>query len=206
MLDNFDKLTPKLQKLFDFNAYELDWKHRPILEYGKYKVPCYHEGVTDDGTLSRRYLTEPIDCSLAWQVVNNKEKYKDKKIVDMGCGTGLPTIIMKDHGLNVIGIDHARLNVTGAIYTMMLNDIYYDLIFADEKIVDRLDYDVLFLNGIFRTWAFVDTMVPLMRREARKGKEVLFWTNKSHDKLLNYEKYMPKDRPDDGLPKVLFGN
>ena len=181
----------------DETILEEEWLKRPILEYGKYKVPAYYEALVD-GTneFSYNYLKQPMPVDIYENIIRKKDKYKDKKIVDLGTGTGLGAILLKDAGLNVIGVERNRTNYIGAIYTMLLNDVYYDLVYSDQNYVKKIDYDVLILYGVFRCWEVVDTLVPIIRQESDRGKEVLFYTGKDPKKLLNFEQYRPENIED----------
>jgi len=202
---DLDKLPPKLKYMMDETIFYEDWAKRPIIYDGKYKVPAYFEMVQDDGgNWVREYYKEPIFSHVYKDVLANKEKYRGKKIVDLGSGSGLGVIMLKDAGLDVIGVERDRHNYVGGIYTMMLNDVWYDLVYSDQRYLKRIDYDVLILNGTFRIWEFVETMVPVMREEFVRGKEVLFWTGKNHEKLLNFEKYKPAGAGPNDAPVELF--
>lgn len=191
---NFDDLPPKLKYMMDENIFNTDWVKRPILTDGKYKVPAYFEMIKDsNGNWVREYYKEPIFSHLYKKILSNIDYYKNKKIIDLGSGSGLGTVMLKDAGINVIGVERDRTNYTGGIYTMMLNDIFYDLVYSDHRYLKKIDYDVVLFNGTFRCWDFVQTLVPVMREESDRGKEVLFWTNKDPKKLLNFEKYMPEN-------------
>ena len=198
MLNNFEKLPIKLQKRLNKSILEDEWLVRPILKYKNYYVPSYYEGLNDENNIvSRNYLLETIPVILYEDIIKNKEKFKNKKLVDVATGTGLGPIMLADNGLNVVGIERNRINMIGAIYTMTLNDIYYDIVYSDHRYIENMDYDVLILNATFKCWEFIDTLVPLMRREKAKGKEVLFYTDKKDPhKLLNFEKYRPQNIKD----------
>ena len=54
------------------------------------------------------------------------KKYKPKKIVDAGCGAGMPLISIKKKGFNIIGYDKAKNMVEEA--KINLKKIIYPLI------------------------------------------------------------------------------
>jgi len=202
---DFDKLPPKLRYMMDHSIFNEDWATRPIITDGKYKVPAYFEMVKDEsGNWVREYYKEPIFSVVYKDILTNIDKYRGKRIVDMGSGSGLGVIMLKDAGLDVIGVERDRTNYIGGVYTMMLNDIYYDLVYSDQRYLKKIDYDVVIFNGTFRIWEFVETLVPVMRVESLRGKEVLFWTGKDPDKLMNFEKYKPADAGPNDPPLELF--
>jgi 2-polyprenyl-3-methyl-5-hydroxy-6-metoxy-1,4-benzoquinol methylase len=197
--------TPKQKALFNTKAYEEDWLKRPVLQAGKYKVPAYHKGNDRDGYFNFDYDTNPIPTTITDYIIENKEQYRNKRFLDIGCGTGLVSIILTDHGFSVKGVDYSVNNLTGALYTMSLNNVYYDIVYSNETYADKHDdYDVVLCNAVFRVWAMVDSIVPMMRRVRSRGKEVIFWTEKDPRKLWNFEKFRPVDAKPLDTTKELF--
>jgi SAM-dependent methyltransferase len=60
------------------------------------------------------------------------KKYNPKKIVDAGCGTGMPLIRIKKLGFNIIGYDKAKNMITKAKKNLEQNNLNTNLIFEDN--------------------------------------------------------------------------
>jgi SAM-dependent methyltransferase len=181
------KTLRKHQRLIDTNALKDDWTKRPIIQYEKYLIPSYKD---ENG----KFSNELIDTSASKKIIENKNHYKDKVFLDIGTGTGINNIILTDNGFKVIGVDRRRDFLTGSIYTMMLNNIFYDVILGDHKCVNFIEYDVLLLIGVFNSKSLIDTFVPLINKERLKGKEVIFYSKNNFDKIINHEDYIEDAR------------
>ena len=59
-------------------------------------------------------------------------KHKPKKIVDAGCGAGMPLIGIKKKGFNIIGYDKAKNMVLEAKENLKKNRLSTDLVFYDD--------------------------------------------------------------------------
>lgn len=183
------KILEKHKKLLDKKSLEDDWRKRPILRHKKYLIPSYKD---ENG----EYSNELIDTYISEKIIENKKYYQNKVFLDIGTGTGINNIILTDHGFKVIGVDRRRDFLTGAIYTMILNNIFYDVMLSDHKCVDFIDYDVLLLVGVFNSSSLIDTFAPLIKKEQNKGKEVLFYSKNNIDKILNHESLIDvRDKP-----------
>ena len=60
------------------------------------------------------------------------KKHKPKKIIDAGCGTGMPLIDIKKRGFNIIGYDKAKNMIIEAKENLKKNGFSTDLVFIDD--------------------------------------------------------------------------
>ncbi len=71
------------------------------------KAEDWHKQVMYDGDKSRKYFSDPW----IWKLLGN---VKDKKILDLGCGTGYLSIRIASKGASVIGVDFAETMIQKA--------------------------------------------------------------------------------------------
>ena len=60
------------------------------------------------------------------------KKHKPKKIVDAGCGAGMPLIDIKKRGFNIIGYDKAENMILEARENLKKNKLSTDLVSCDD--------------------------------------------------------------------------
>tara|TARA_B100001057_G_C22867389_1_gene957176 strand:- start:5417 stop:6274 length:858 start_codon:yes stop_codon:yes gene_type:complete len=81
------------------------------------------------------------------------KKYKPKKIIDAGCGTGKPLIKIKKLGFNIIGYDKAQNMVKMAKENLKKNKLNSNLIFEDNfekpKSIKKNSVDCILGMGTF---------------------------------------------------------
>ena len=149
-------------------------------EIWKQRVHSTIEGIDIPGYASGKHIygydkfPDPhfANPKIALNIISQKNLFYNKKIVDLGTGTGLIPLLLTKHNFKVIGIENRIRGYDGAIYSMNLNKIYYDLILGDEKYLDLIDYDVLVMNEIFYDDFLKQKHIELGKKEIEKGKIV----------------------------------
>ena len=63
---------------------------------------------------------------------NLLKKHKPKKIIDAGCGTGMPLIKIKKLGYNILGYDKAKNMVLESHKNLKKNKLPSNLVFSDD--------------------------------------------------------------------------
>ena len=85
--------------------------------------------------------------------LNLLKKHNPKKIVDAGCGAGMPLINIKKKGYNIVGYDKAKMMVLEAKENLKKNDLSTSLIFTDDfenpKTVKNNSVDCILGMGAF---------------------------------------------------------
>jgi len=155
-----------MQKVNYFNkTFREEWANRDILEIEGIKVPTY----ICNGTID----PEDHSTEIYKHIIANKEKYLGKKFLDIGCCAGINNILLTKAGFEVVGIDNNIRSINCSLYVMDLNDVHYEVILADETYIEEAEYDVLIVNQMGYMPEFVKTMIPIMNREQKKGKEII---------------------------------
>ena len=78
-----------------------------------------------------------------------EEDIKDKKVIDMGTGTGILAILAKKLGAaQTVGIDIDEFAVENAIENGTLNNVEIEWLVGDDKILDGLEPADIFLANI----------------------------------------------------------
>lgn len=73
--------------------------------------------------------------------------FDNKKVLDMGCGTGILAIAAKKLGANLVdGVDIEEWAYENAIENSEKNDVKINFFLGDEKAIVNSDYDVILAN------------------------------------------------------------
>lgn len=73
--------------------------------------------------------------------------FKNKKVLDMGCGTGILAIAAKKLGSNLVdGVDIEEWAYENAIENAEKNEVKINFFLGDEKAIINNDYDVILAN------------------------------------------------------------
>jgi 2-polyprenyl-3-methyl-5-hydroxy-6-metoxy-1,4-benzoquinol methylase len=148
------------------------WSERAHLVIEGINIPGYASGKHLYGydRFPDPHYTNP---KIALDIISDPDLYRNKKIVDLGTGTGLIPLLLTKNNFNVVGIENRERGYDGAVYTMNLNQIFYEMILGDEKYLDTIDYDVLIMNDIFYDDFLRENHIKLGIQERANGKIVL---------------------------------
>jgi|TARA_B100002052_G_scaffold296144_1_gene323977 SAM-dependent methyltransferase len=123
------------------------------------------------------------------------KKHKPKKIIDAGCGTGMPLIDIKKRGFNIIGYDKAKNMVIEAKENLKKNGFSTDLVFIDDfenpKKVKNNSFDCILGMGAFYYSKNVNrTILNQKKKLKKKGRLIFSLRNRLFDlvTLNNYTK------------------
>jgi len=127
--------------------------------------------------------------------INLLKKHKPKKIIDAGCGAGMPLIQIKKKGFNIYGYDKAKNMVLEAQQNLKKNKLSTDLIFYDDfekpkKIKDNSMDCILGMGAFFYTRNFKKTILNQKSKLKKNGRLIFSLRNRLFDvaTLNNYTK------------------
>ena len=110
--------------------------------------------------------------------VNLLKKHKPKKIVDAGCGTGMPLIDIKKRGFNIIGYDKAKNMILEAQKNLKKNKLPSDLIFYDDfenpKKIKNSSVDCILGMGAFYYSKNVNKTLLNQKKKLKKNGRLIF--------------------------------
>lgn len=154
-----------------FNAADrATWEKREVLTIKDVRVPQYiYKGQVD-----------PLDHNTAVSeyIIQRKEEYEGKKILDIGTCAGINNILLTKEGFEVIGLDNSIYSLNGSMYVMDLNNVYYRLIKGDQDDIKNIDYDILIINQMDYLPEFMRAIGPIIKSERERGKFVIMTRTK----------------------------
>ena len=127
--------------------------------------------------------------------INLLKKYKPKKIIDAGCGAGIPLIQIKKRGFNITGYDKAKNMVLETQENLKKNKLSTDLVFYDDfenpkKIKNNSVDCILGMGVFFYTRNFKKTILNQRKKLKKNGRLIFSLRNRLFDvaTLNNYTK------------------
>ena len=106
------------------------------------------------------------------------KKYKPKKIIDAGCGTGMPLIDIKKKGFNIIGYDKAKNMVVEAKENLKKNKLPTNLVFYDDfenpKTIKNNSADCILGMGAFYYSKNVNKTLINQKKKLKKNGRLIF--------------------------------
>ncbi len=106
------------------------------------------------------------------------KKHKPKKIIDAGCGAGMPLIDIKKRGFNIIGYDKAKNMVLEAKENLKNNKMSPDLVFYDDfenpKKVKNNSADCIVGMGAFYYAKNVNKTLLNQKKKLKKNGRLIF--------------------------------
>lgn len=114
------------------------------------------------------------------------KKYKPKKIIDAGCGTGIPLIKIKKMGFNISGYDKAKNMVKQAKINLKKNNFDENLIqlgdFENPKHIKNNSVDcILGMGTFFYSKKFIQTLKNQKRKLKKNGHLIFSLRNQLFD-------------------------
>ena len=110
--------------------------------------------------------------------LNLLKKHKPKKIVDAGCGAGMPLIHIKKNGFNITGYDKAKNMVLEAQKNLKKNKLPTDLVFYDDfenpKKIKNNSLDCILGMGAFYYSKNVNKTLLNQRQKLKKNGRLIF--------------------------------
>lgn len=121
------------------------------------------------------------------------KKHKPKKIIDAGCGAGMPLIYLKNMGFNITGYDKAKNMVLRAKDNLKNNNISTNLIFFDyfenpKKVKNNSVDCILGMGAFYYSKNFKRTILNQKKKLKKKGRLIFSARNRLFDlsTLNNY--------------------
>ena len=119
--------------------------------------------------------------------------YSPKKIVDAGCGAGLPLIDLKKKGFNIIGYDKSKEMVKEAKKNLKKNKLSENLIFLDDfektKKIKKKSVDcIIGLGAFYYSRNFIKTMKNQISQLKNNGRIIFSLRNELFD-LSTFNNY-----------------
>jgi 2-polyprenyl-3-methyl-5-hydroxy-6-metoxy-1,4-benzoquinol methylase len=139
--------------------------------------------------LDKRY---PANVKRLEIFLNLLKKYKPKKIVDAGCGAGMPLITIKKKGFNITGYDKAKNMVEEAKKNLKNSGLSTNLIFNDDfenpKLIKDQTIDcILGMGAFFYAKDFKKTLKNQTKKLKKNGRMIFSLRNRLFDvATLNY--------------------
>tara|TARA_B100000795_G_C22804959_1_gene444260 strand:+ start:5566 stop:6420 length:855 start_codon:yes stop_codon:yes gene_type:complete len=115
--------------------------------------------------------------------INLLKKYKPKKIIDAGCGAGMPLIEIKSKGFNIFGYDKAKNMVSEAKVNLKKNKLPANLVFLDDfekpKNIKNNSVDcILGMGTFFYSKHFKKTILNQKKKLKKNGRLIFSLRNK----------------------------
>ena len=110
--------------------------------------------------------------------VNLLRKYKPKKIIDVGCGTGKPLIKIKKLGFNIVGYDKAKNMIRMAKENLKKNKLNSNLVYEDNfespKIIKKNSVDCILGMGTFYYSRNFKKTLKIQTSKLKKNGRIIF--------------------------------
>ena len=139
-----------------------------------YEVETY----TKEYKKLRLDIRYPSDFKREQIFVKILEKHKPKKIIDAGCGSGMPLIDIKKRGFNIIGYDKAKNMVLEAKENLKKNRLSPNLVFHDDfespKKIKNNSVDCILGMGAFYYAKNVNKTLLNQKKKLKKNGRLIF--------------------------------
>ena len=139
-----------------------------------YEVETY----TKEYKKLRLDIRYPSDFKREQIFVKILEKHKPKKIIDAGCGSGMPLIDIKKRGFNIIGYDKAKNMVLEAKENLKKNRLSPNLVFHDDfenpKKIKNNSVDCILGMGAFYYAKNVNQTLLNQKKKLKKNGRLIF--------------------------------
>jgi SAM-dependent methyltransferase len=128
-------------------------------------------------------------------IIDLLKQHKPKKILDAGCGAGMPLIEIKKRGFDIYGYDKAKNMILEAKENLKNNKLSTDLVFYDnfenpKKIKNNSVDCILGMGAFFYAKNFKKTISKQRNKLKKNGRLIFSLRNKLFDitSLNNYTK------------------
>lgn len=128
-------------------------------------------------------------------IIGLLKQHKPKKILDAGCGAGMPLIEIKKRGFDIYGYDKAKNMILEAKENLKNNKLSTDLVFYDnfenpKKIKNNSADCILGMGAFFYAKNFKKTISKQRNKLKKNGRLIFSLRNKLFDitTLNNYTK------------------
>tara|TARA_Y100000591_G_scaffold325572_1_gene346736 strand:- start:525 stop:1379 length:855 start_codon:yes stop_codon:yes gene_type:complete len=135
----------------------------------------------------------PADVKRLEIVINLLKKHKPKRIVDAGCGPGMPLIKIKQNGFNIYGYDKAKNMVFEAKKNLEKYKFSEELVFQDDfenpkKFNNKFFDCIIGLGSFYYSKNFKKTILNQKKKLKKNGRIIFSLRNRLFDisTLNNY--------------------
>ncbi len=133
--------------------------------------------------LDKRY---PANVKRLQIFINLIKKYRPKKIIDAGCGAGMPLIAIKKKGFNIVGYDKASNMVEEAKKNLNKHNLPTNLVFYDDfekpKLIKNGSADcILGMGAFFYARNFRQTIKNQSKNLKKNGRMIFSLRNRLFD-------------------------
>ena len=136
------------------------------------------KGYTKEYKKLRLDIRYPSDFKREQIFVKLLKKHKPKKIIDAGCGSGMPLIDIKKRGYNIIGYDKAKNMGLEAKENLKKNRLSSDLVFHDDfenpKKIKNNSVDCILGMGAFYYAKNVNKTLLNQKKKLKKNGRLIF--------------------------------
>lgn len=131
-------------------------------------------------------ITYPANVKRLEIFCNLLKKHKPKKIIDAGCGTGMPLIKIKKLGYNIFGYDKAKNMVLESHKNLKKNKLPFNLVFNDDfenpkNIKDNSLDCILGMGAFYYSKNFKKTILNQKSKLKKNGRLIFSLRNKLFD-------------------------
>lgn len=132
------------------------------------------------GSISFPYWSQvwPSSIALSTFIINNSYFVKNKKVLEMGSGLGLPSLVAAQYGASVICTDMQE----EAMEAVKASAVHHGLHNLETRVLDwssctgDLDADTILLSDVNYEPAALEELSRLLRRVLKKGMTILLST------------------------------
>lgn len=111
-------------------------------------------------------------------IISILKKIKPKKIIDSGCGAGLPLIKIKKLGFNIIGYDKSNAMVLEAKKNLQRSKLNTNLVFKDDfekvKYIKNNTVDCILGMGTFYYSKNIKKTLTMQKSKLKKNGRLIF--------------------------------
>jgi SAM-dependent methyltransferase len=135
---------------------------------------------------TRLDLRYPANIKRLEIIISLLKKYKPKKIIDAGCGAGMPLIEIKKKGYNIVGYDKAKNMINEAKENLKKYGFSEDLVFYDDfenpKKIKNSTFDcILGMGAFYYAKNFKKTILNQKKKLKKNGRLIFSLRNKLFD-------------------------
>lgn len=154
-----DLKLEEIRKYWNEHIHDLELANHPIGTKG------FFEDLDDYRFDKLRYLPKVV----------NFNGYKDKKLLEVGCGIGIDLLRFARGGAIVTGVDLADTSIELAEKNFALNGLEGEFILGNGEDLEFADnsFDVVYAHGVVQYTANAQKMVNELYRVVKSGGEVI---------------------------------
>ncbi len=157
-----DNLEPKLEEIREYwnaHIHDLELAKHPVGTIG------FFQDLDEYRFDKLRYLPKVV----------NFNGYKDRKVLEVGCGVGIDLVRFARGGAIVTGVDLAEKSIELAKQNFQLHGLEGQLRLGNGENLDFPDnsFDVVYAHGVIQYTANAQKMVNELQRVVKPGGEII---------------------------------